>query len=619
MSALGHSAATSADQATVSVPGSRLQEFEPRALGAFGPRFRRLCNAIAGKKQSEIRARLEQEARVLDAEPKSTDLLAYRTTVLLLRDYVSSGYYPLIADGSCYLAPLFESPAFSAAARRHALQALYTRGRNRALRERDQYRWLETVAGAIRESPYDPSPVIEAIIASPPQIELRQATTNDRPLDARGLWRAVRSTWSMGPEASAPGREVAFLVVDRRWPDTPLGITQFRNVVPEIMDRDLWLGVATGEQEPAAQAEATGYVRLLVDRGGDPRDRIRATGDCFGRLLAHVRREGLPDRVETASDLEPLADLLRSKQRQYQELRRAGDTETPSHVLAVIKRAETAIDLVRGVTAADALATSPDPIGDLSRDGALKRDFDAGLKKLWHYHMGFVALEMSICGAAPPFGPLRLGKLMAALAASTDVVAAWGSDRPLGTIATQVYEDDVRHAIPNPGPLVVLTSGLYPGHSAQYTRVAAGPYRWRKIGETTGYGSFHIGVDTAQAVMDFNAAADGYVHITRTFGEGSGARFRAVGRALSRLGLPDLRRHETRRPLYALPLVDDPQGVLLGWKSSRGSMAVAADEVADEWWRRWVFPRRDELGLSARQTLPLPDILDRLISQVGRT
>ena len=67
-----------------------------------------------------------------------------------------------------------------------------------------------------------------------------------------------------------------------------------------------------------------------------------------------------------------------------------------------------------------------------------------------------------------------------------EAVAAWGFDRPLGEIASTVYHDSVRDRVPNPGPLVIFTSGLYPGHSAQYNRVTSGSRRWRKIGDTAG-------------------------------------------------------------------------------------------------------------------------------------
>jgi hypothetical protein len=243
-------------------------------------------------------------------------------------------------------------------------------------------------------------------------------------------------------------------------------------------------------------------------------------------------------------------------------------------------------------------------------------DLDAGLSKLWHYHMGFVALEMSICGAAPPFGPLRLGKLAAALAGSQEVVDAWGTDRPLGAIAQEVYSPEVRSAVPNPGPLVIFTSGLFPGHSAQYNRVSSGDSHWVKIGDTSGFGSFHISPETAEAMRGLNKCVDRYEHITRTFGEGSGAKFRSVGRALSLLDLPDFRKHETRRPLYALPLVHNPQAVLLGWEQPQSHSRPTVREIGEQWWQRWVSQGAETLAGRARQEADLTAVIYELAAGV---
>jgi hypothetical protein len=204
---------------------------------------------------------------------------------------------------------------------------------------------------------------------------------------------------------------------------------------------------------------------------------------------------------------------------------------------------------------------------------------------------------------------------MAGLAGSDEVLGAWGVDRPLGQIASQIYEAEVRLAVPNPGPLVIFTSGLFPGHSAQYNRATSGTSRWRKIGETTGFGSFHVAVDTVSALTAYNEAVDGYAHVTRRFGEGSGPRFRTVGRALARLGLPDLRRHEVSRPLYALPLVEDPSAVLLGWSDARAtSRAQSVREIGTAWWTRWIRGRFDEL---APRTTSCKDLVGELEEIAG--
>jgi hypothetical protein len=598
----------------LSVPVSRLQEIEPTALGALRPRYRRLLAKLDGQPQSVIRHLLIQEVAEIGRREGGIDQLAYRASLLILRDYVASGYYPIVSAGRCYLAPIFESPALDAERRRAALTKFYRAARDRALIERGQLSWIQRAAEALPASVYNPERVLAALGEGPPRIHLERAVENNRLLDTRGLWRAVRATWSMGAEASAPGREVAFVAFEERAPGTPVGILQFRNVVPEIMPRDLWLGIAVG----TGGANTLGYARLFADVPlAKTHERIAATADVLRRLRGHVVLDGLP--VTTLEAVEPaaLASFARRRRERFRELRRASDAKAHEQLIAV-KRAETLADLTRGIEASETLLASHDP-GELLRGHEdVRRDLDAGLKKLWHYHMGFVAIELSVCGAAPPFGPLRVGKLMAGLAGSDAVIDAWGVDRPLGQIASQVYREEVRAAVPNPGPLVVFTSGLFPGHSAQYNRATSGVHRWRKIGDTTGFGSFHIAVDTLKALSAFNEAIDGYAHITRTFGEGSGPRFRAVGRALARLGVPDLRRHEVKRPLYALPLVENPSAVLLGWSDPpAGARAPTVEDVGLDWWTRWVHGRFAELSQQAATSRDLVDELEGIAQSNG--
>jgi hypothetical protein len=281
--------------------------------------------------------------------------------------------------------------------------------------------------------------------------------------------------------------------------------------------------------------------------------------------------------------------------------------------LAVTKRAQTAADLLRGIEGADRLGRVLPDFDQAARDQDLRSLLDAGLRKIWHYHMGFVAVELSVCGAAPPFGPLRAGKLMASLAGSAEALEHWGSDRPLGDIAATVYDASVRLAVPNPGPLVLFTAGLYPGHSAQYTRASSGAARWLKIGETTGFGSFHISNETMDAVHAYNRGIDGYRHVSHEFGEGASPRFRAVGRALDRLGLPDLRQHKTHRPIYALPLVREPLATLAGWTDTSPGPRPGIDALAQAWWSRWVAPRVEPLAEASSRS---PDLRDELAALI---
>jgi hypothetical protein len=596
----------------LSIATKHARSFEPAGLGPLYPSFVAFLRTIAKKRQSEILRLIEQERASWKGDA-SRDSLAYQLALSVLADYTAFGNYPLVSNGRCFLVPVLESDAIAPQRRRVLAQRLFCLARDRALADRDHLHWIESAVVALEESRYRSGPVIDAIAAAPPSIGLLEARTSTKALDARGLWRAVRTTWSMGVESSAPGREVAFVSVDERYPSVPLGIVQFRNVVPEIVARDRWLGVTAGLD---ADGQPSGYLRYLSGR--DAEERLEGTRNVLAALLANVNDAGLPSPITPTSDSRLLSELAISQRAVFNDMRRRGHDGARASLL-IVKRAETAADIIRGLAAIDAALASGLPFRAFAINHDLLRDLNAGLKKIWHYHMGFVAMEMSICGAAPPFGPLRIGKLMASVAGSQEAIAAWGHDRPLGEIAAETYLPSVRQFVPNPGPLVVFTSGLYPGHSAQYNRLGVGGTRWRKIGDTVGYGSFHVSLETGRLASEFNAAVDGYRHITRTFGEGASPRFREVSQAIGRLELPDLLRHEIARPLYALPLVSDPQAALFGWDGGSRVQFTGHPFVAltRAWWERWVAPHKDHLSRVASLRPDLPAELRRILQSAS--
>lgn len=584
--------------ASVRVSASQLQAFEPQRLGSLSPEYRRILQEICEKPQSVILSVLEREARALGEEHPDVETHALAVALLVLRDYVVVGHYPLVRDGRCYLANVSGSDTLSQDQQRTMLRHRYQVTRERALRDRGQLGWLQALSERLAGLENMAHQVVAAIAAAPPQVEVVNTRSDDSAgaLSPRDLWRAVRATWSMGPEASAPGRENAFVIVDRRWTQCPLAILQFRNVVPEINARDLWLGISAGS--PSLGPRRGGFLGRISENPKLAAERCHQTLAVLEGLLQHVRRDGIHFAF-VEDNIESLGVMARRERGMFDDSRKLLPVGEPlqNRHLQSVKRAQTAAALLRGIRVLRELSNNPRRIDSLS-DLDMK-DLDAGLGKIWHYHMGFVAMEMSICGAAPPFGPLRLGKLAAALAGSAEVLDAWGTDRPLGAIARQVYHEEVRSVVPNPGPLVVFTSGLFPGHSAQYNRVTSGQTAWVKIGDTAGFGSFHISPGTADAMRSLNEFVDGYERITRTFGEGSGARFRSVGQALALVGLPDLRKHETKRPLYALPLVANPQAVLLGWEPATSTPRPPLQELADVWWHRWVEGPSEKLSATA--------------------
>jgi len=602
--AMIHRAMTAATALKVTADALRL--FEPTRLGARTSEFQALVQQFAGRRQSEIISELEKQIAGLDPDTQDPTTLAYRSTLVILRDYVLAGNYPVVSNGRLFLANFLETEKLTEASQRTVLRRRYEAARDRSLRDRGQIEWLSEHVRQLVCKGYSPHAVLALLQQGPPDIDLLNAKENKVGLDTRGLWRCVRATWSMTPEMSAPGREVAFVAIDRRFPTTPLGILQLRNVVPAIRKRDLWLGIAVESSGSA------GFLRLVADSGEVTR-KLQATADVIKGLLSSLNCKGIPFELSETT-IPKLNDLVLTHRRLFDETRQTGQQGLKNEHLLIVKRAQTAQALLRGLRALSRLSRT----GNTSTEKDVLKDLDAGLTKLWHYHMGFVALELSICGAAPPFGPIRIGKLMAALAGSAPVLDAWGADRPLGQISQEVYQPQVRERVPNLGPLVIFTSGLYPGHSAQYQRVRVGDSGWRKIGETTGYGNFNISVEAAEAMRRLNMMVDGYAHITRAFGEGSGARFRSAGRALGYLGLPDLRRHETQRPLYALSLVRNPREALLGWEDPVSTNLPSIEELSANWWQRWIAPRAAELAARSRSAEDLEAVLGAIVGRGSR-
>ena len=591
----------SSGKSAVSIRIEDLIPFEPINLGPCWVELRATFREVSGKRQSEIARLTRRRARAAADGAATISEAALALCLHVLSDYVAAGYYPLISGEQCLLAPTAHGSGATDSARRDALRRSYEMARLQVLESKGKRDGLEADADWLINSGYSPRAIASQMASEPPSIELVDASSSS---EARTVWRAVRNTWSL-PDTNAPGREVSLVAVPEGEPHTPIGILQFRNVVPEIRCRDQWMGITS-----AGYQDGRGYLSQIAARGAIG-DHVAATEAVLRSLLDHVR---LPAKTKDLG-IERLQGLAAAERQAFNAKRKSGDSSGARKHLATSKRADTAADLLRGISGLSDIGDRP--LAEISSDRSACSLIDAGLRKIWHYHMGFAAIEVSICGAAPPFGPMRTGKLMAGLAGCDEAISRWGDDRPLGAIASTVYAEDVRSDVPNPGPIVEFTSGLYPGHSAQYTRARSGDSKWIKIGDTAGFGTFHISPETVESAYVFNELSDGYRHVGNRFGEGASPRFRALGRAISRLGLPDLRKHENRRPVYALPLVDDVPGALLGWAKADRAHRPTPREVSDTWWNRWVASTGQDLAARTRQVPDLTDTLGAIARQLG--
>lgn len=191
-------------------------------------------------------------------------------------------------------------------------------------------------------------------------------------------------------------------------------------------------------------------------------------------------------------------------------------------------------------------------------------------------------LDVYTIGAIPPYSYLIGGKLVAGLAAATDVVAAY--KKLYGGKRSEI--DDVVVS----GELIALTTASAFGRSSIYNRLKfkegliAHP-----IGYTKGYGAVHL--EHLYGDMLRMLLEDGHPVSTGGFGVGPKIRWQNVTRALQAMNLPGTcLKHGLQRQVYLYPLVDNISSAFAG-ENPGASRSIRVDSYADFWKDRWALPR----------------------------
>lgn len=205
-------------------------------------------------------------------------------------------------------------------------------------------------------------------------------------------------------------------------------------------------------------------------------------------------------------------------------------------------------------------------------------------------------MDAYVVGAVPPYAQLLGGKLVTSLIGSREVAAHFRAKygRTTGIISGKQKRAQLA--------LVTVTSAL--GRSSIYNRLhlrerpfdASSPtlVRLERIGETTGYGHFHLPDEIfarlrSLIAQDQHAYANGH-----QFGDGPNWRLRVARVGLQSLGLdPNLVRHGIKREVYAMPITEDFRGVLKGNTRRALAKRPSARELSSAALERWVLPRSE--------------------------
>lgn len=194
-------------------------------------------------------------------------------------------------------------------------------------------------------------------------------------------------------------------------------------------------------------------------------------------------------------------------------------------------------------------------------------------------------LDAYVVGAVPPYSMLLGGKLVTSLIRSREVVQAYKAkyDGRRGLISDEIRCPELA--------LITVTSAL--GRSSMYNRLnLPGLVSLTRIGQTQGWGHFHIPDDLFRAMRDLLERDNHPYANGHHFGTGPNWRMRVVRAAASQLGVrEDLLKHGIVREVYAMPFAANWRAFLSGLDPVCRYDVPTLAQMAAAAKTRWVIPR----------------------------
>jgi hypothetical protein len=215
-------------------------------------------------------------------------------------------------------------------------------------------------------------------------------------------------------------------------------------------------------------------------------------------------------------------------------------------------------------------------------------------------------LDITICGAIPPYNPILGGKLVALLLCSPEIVDAYRR-RYKGMPSVIASSMAGRGVFRFPRLVLLGTTSLYGERLNQYHRVqipegvagSKAPIRYKYLGESSGFGSSHLCRETVEELELLLAQGSQGRRVNSIFGEGVSPRLRKIRDGLDMLGFHSdvVLKHGHARLLYGVALASNFREVLLGQADApkyalpQGDPKGVSDRIARYWGERWLSTR----------------------------
>ncbi|MEI7995041.1 MAG: Druantia anti-phage system protein DruA [Methylococcaceae bacterium] len=229
------------------------------------------------------------------------------------------------------------------------------------------------------------------------------------------------------------------------------------------------------------------------------------------------------------------------------------------------------------------------------------------LSALKSRYAGINMLEISTCGAIPPYNHLLGGKLAALLLFSPEIPDDYRRiySRP-SVISSQMKNAHVERD----STLVYLgTTSLYAHGSSQYERIRLpeniisqqqAKLEYKRIGLTNGYGTLQFLDETRDAVEKYVKQEFEFRDVNSIFGEGPSPKLRLLVTGLRELGFPPniVMVHNRQRLIYSAELTEQAREYLNARNANLPDYLLNPENFRDAtqritafWRKRWLSSR----------------------------
>ena len=316
------------------------------------------------------------------------------------------------------------------------------------------------------------------------------------------IFNAALGLWNM-PYRGRTGRTRRFLIIAKHElsNDTSVvGLIELGDDAPFNTERDALLGLRPDD--------LLSWISLESNRASQLRDRFNAL------RTALLPVGNLPLKATYRALLEQEESLIALATGRSQAAEGFIDK----------KRIAYALRLAHGEKSMDAIAAG----GDLMADDYSLRE---GVRAIKDLTVPRITMEVTICGAVPPFSTALAGKLVIAFLGHPEIIKS--TVGTMGSITGDVFEQsEFSDLMPDHGLLGLTTKGLYPFHSALYNRASViGPdgtqFPLRKIGETKGATTTLLSSQTARLAQEL-LDEDSVERVSSKYGTGGAKRHRRL-------------------------------------------------------------------------------------------